>query len=232
MHVPFIRRNITITFTSPIVGGVPTDPKLIEGWLKANMPDVTEAERAKLAATTLSEVPKVIEEEAKSMWITFKRDETGIYLEGRQLKAAFKECANILRETFQKQEKEGKVNAKDKSRFTALRAKLAERLFVEDQKVYLHADTDVLVVKTKPDGTDEQPIHVMTAQGPRTALKRFDYCNPGTKIAFTVRWLDDGLIDDELLTALLSFMQWNGIGASRSQGNGLFNFTVSDARKA
>lgn len=236
LSVPFTRVTVSCKFTTRVVGGVPADPKLIAGWLKANMPEVAEAELEKLAATTLAEVGKVVEDESKPMWTTFKRDENGIYMEGRQLKAAFKECANILRDVFQKQETaERKGTAKatgegegkaQKSRFTALKAKLAERLFVEEERVYLRTETQAVL--KEPHGNEENPIHVMTAQGPRTALKKFDFCEPGTHISFTVRWLNDGVVDASLVRALLEYMQWNGIGASRSQGNGQFTFEIGE----
>lgn len=217
--VPFKRASITLTIDR-IIGGVPTDPNLIAGWLKANMPDATEAAREKLAATTLAEVPKVVDDESKAMWTTFKRTPAGhVCIESRQVKSAFKEAANILRETLQTQE------GKDvkKSRFTALRAKLAERLFVEGDKLTLLDPENKPL--TKPTGTEETPIHVMTAQGPRTALKKYDYCSD-VRITFVVRWLDDKVVDEELVRALLEFMAWNGLGASRSQGNGQFTWTL------
>lgn len=223
--VPFQRRCITLKTKGRIIGGIPTDPRLIEGWLKANMPEAVEAERAALAATTLAEVHNKVEEESKASWTTFKRNEAGnLVFESRQLKAAFKETANILREVLQKQEKKADrkegASGKDKSRFTGLRAKLAERLFVEGDKLEL-LDATTQKPLSKPTGTEERPIHVMTAQGERTALKKYDFVS-NVLVQFSVRWLDDGVMDDELLGALLEFMSWNGIGADRSQGEGMF----------
>jgi len=219
LTVPYIRRRIVLHVKNRIVGGTPTNPKLIEGWLKANMPEVTEDERAKLAATTLEQVKDVVEEESKAMWTTFKKDVTGVlFIEGRQVKAAFKEAANILREALIKQDKKGKPDEK-KNRFTGFKSKLAERLFVEEERIFLIRPGIGPV--TKPSGTEERPIHVMTAMGERTALKRYDYVSD-VDLTFTVRWLDDGLMDDELLTVLLDYMGWNGLGADRSQGEGLF----------
>lgn len=224
--VPFQRRAVTLKLKTRIVGGIPTESRLIEGWLKKNMPEATEEERASLAATTLAEVPQRIEEESKAMWTTFKRTETdgALFIESRQIKAAFKEAANILREVLQKQEKKTErkecATGKDKSRFTALKAKLAERLFVEDDRLLLF-DIDTKKPLLKPSGTEVRPIHVMTAQGERTALKKYDFCS-NVFVTFNVRWLDDGVIDDDLFSALLEYMSWNGIGADRSQGEGLF----------
>jgi hypothetical protein len=215
----FTRQVVTLQVRNRLIGGVPSDPKLIEGWVKANMPDATEEERAKLAAKTLAELPEVVAEKSAGMHTTFKRDNVGLYIEGRQLKALFKEASNILRETLLKDAKK-RENKVDEKRFTNLRSKVAERLFVEDDRIYMYRQGVVLV---KPDGSEERAIHVMTAQGPRTALKKVDFVVK-PELSFYVRYLEaDGIVDEELIRTLLDFGGWNGLGADRSQGNGLFD---------
>ena len=230
LAVPFERRSVRITFTNRVVGGIPQDPNLINGWLTANMKNVTDAERAKLAETTLAEVGRTVEDAAAGMWTTFKRDERGLYIEGRQLKSAYREAANILRDIFIKQETKGDAK---KSRFTALKSKLAERLWVLEDKLYLYenARPDAKILQ-KPSGTEERAIHVMTAQGPRNALKRYDFCGEGTTVKFTLKWLKDGIVDEELVAALHEYMPLNGLGADRSQGNGLFDVEMQGEKKA
>jgi hypothetical protein len=229
------RYQIDLGIRNRIVGGVPTNPELIKGWIAANMPNVTAEDRAKLAEKTASELHVATEEKAEGMWTTFKRDEAGVYIEGRQVKAMFKECSNILRELLIKDEgKAARADAKaagqdaptKKSRFTNLKAKLAERLFVEEDRVYIERKGEKLA---KPDGSEEKAIHVMTAQGERSALKRVDFVNAPATLRFTIRFLNDGLVDMDLVKTLLEFGGWNGLGADRSQGNGLFELV--DARE-
>lgn len=209
------RVKVTVAVENRLVGGIPRKPEMIEGWLKSNMPKITDAERESLKATTLTELPKAVEDKAEGMWTTFKEDDDGIYLEGRQIKAAFKESANILRDLLQVNE--SKKDTK-KSRYTALRAKLAERLFIEEERIRMTRGGDVVKA---PDGFVERPIHVMTAMGERTALKRTDYVESPT-VTFHLRLLKDGVIDLELVKTLLDHMAWNGLGTDRSQGNGKF----------
>lgn len=221
--VPWKHLTVIINPRTRVVGGTPTDPNMIQNWLKVGMPNVTEEERAKLAETTIEAVKDTVDEAAGKMWTTFKRDEQGIYIEGRQLKAAFKEAANILREALQKQEKKGDAK---KSRFTALRAKLAESLFVEDERIYF-VDTKTGEKVKEPSGTEERAINVMTAQGPRTALKRVDFVNPeNIELRAKVRYLDAGIVDEDLVRTLIEFMGWNGLGADRSMGSGQFKGRV------
>lgn len=212
--------DVRLGIKNRLVGGIPTDPELIAGWIQANMPAATADEKEKLAARTLDELPAATEEKAEGMWTTFKKDEIGIYIEGRQVKAMFKESANILRDMLIKHEgKKASKEDKTKSRFTNLKARLAERLFVVEDRVHFTRKGASL---TKPDGTEERAIHVMTAMGPRSALKRFDYVTAPAEIAFTVKHLNDGVVDLELIQILLEHSGANGIGADRSQGNGLF----------
>lgn len=211
------RIAVTIAIKNRIVGGIPTNPNLIKGWIAASMPDVAEAEREKLAAKTAQELPAAVEEASKAMWTTFKVDTTGLYIENRQVKAMFKESANILRDMLVKADKRAK--GEGKSRFTNLKSKLAERLFVEEEKIYLFRNDKPIA---KPDGSEERAIHVITAMGPRTALKRVDYVQAPATIKFNLRLLDDGVIDTELVKVLLEHSSYNGLGTDRSQGNGLF----------
>lgn len=221
--------EVTLEFCTPCIGGCPNAKNLIEGWLKTKNLVATEAELKLLVEATAAEVGGVVEEKASAMWTVFKQDKTGIYLEGRQVKAMFKESANILREMLVKAEGKGKVaKGAERSRFTNLKSRIAERLFVVEDQIYfarnspggsLDSSTAFL---TGPDGSEERPIHVQTPMGPRTALKRTDYVRAGTQITFTVKTLNDGVADKELLAVLLEHSSDNGLGADRSQGFGKF----------
>jgi hypothetical protein len=209
------KANIVLSIKNRIIGGTPTDPRLIEGWLTKNMPSVKEEERKFLAEKTLEQVKDATDSVASGMWTTFKHDELGPYIESRQIKAMFKESANILRTILIKNEHK----ESSKSRFTNLKSRVAERLFVEQDQIYFLRDGEAVA---RVDGNEERAISVMTAQGPRSALKRYDFISCPASVEFTIRWLDDGVVDLELIKTLLEHAAWNGIGADRSQGNGLF----------
>lgn len=251
------RYSVVLEFRNRIVGGIPNDPNLIAGWIGANMPALKEEEKQKLVEATAAELPKMTEEKAEGMWTTFKKDDKGLFLEGRCVKAMFKESANVLRELLISHESKGRdaeaaaaeaaedveeekddkksgkkdsrAAAKAKSRFTGLKSKVAERLFVEEDKIHVKNSEGKFIVA--PSGNEEKPIHIMTAQGPRTAIKRFDYINAPAVIQFTVRHLNDKIVDLELLKVFFDYASWNGLGADRSQGNGLFSVRSIDPLK-
>jgi hypothetical protein len=230
---------VVLNIRNRVIGGVPKDPKLIEAWMKTNMPEVADAEIEKLKTKTIEEIPAVTDEAAQAMWTTFYEDSVGVHAQARHIKALFKESANILRVMLESEDKAGKrADAKeaeakakaegkeapkatglDKTKFTNLKAKLVERLFVVEQRIYFYRDNKPV---KKPDSFWEHPIHVMTPQGPRTALKRSDYVGAPAEMRFHLKVLNDKFIDEDLIKVILKHAEENGFWTDRSQGQGLF----------
>src|SRR3954467_9156618 len=83
-----------------IAGGIPSDPNVAEGWLKTTLGiDKGEVLRTAVAETMIARgitADEAAEEISKNRHLNgFKRDENGLYIEGRQLKAAMKEAASV-----------------------------------------------------------------------------------------------------------------------------------------
>src|SRR5262249_15377498 len=83
-----------------ILGGTPTDPRVAEGWIKSKMGFDSDkliqdavAEVMVERGVTAGEAVEIVNSEKNLNG--FKRDESGLYVEGRQIKAAIKEAANI-----------------------------------------------------------------------------------------------------------------------------------------
>lgn len=214
----FTYYDVVLEVQNRIVGGIPANPELVKHWIAANMPAVDEAERTKLELATIDQLPKLTDEAAQATYTTFKQDEAGIYIEDRNVKAMFKECSNILRDMLIAAEPPGTK----KSKFVNLRSKIAEQIFLDAPKVRFLRDGQIV---TKADGFEERPIHVMTAQGPRTALKRFDFVNAPATIKFRLKVLNKGVVDEELIRTLLEYGGVNGLGADRAQEVGKFTVT-------
>lgn len=229
---------VDLTIRERLCGGIPKNKDMIEAWIAARMKALAAEKRAELAEKTASELAAATEEAAEKAWCGFKggtEDHPAIYIEGRQVKAMIKESVNVLRDWLQAHEKAGKKPAvaptvatgdkpekkapKDKSRYTAIKAKIAERAYVEEDRILFMRDGKALLA---PDGSEEKAIHVDTAQGPRDALKRTDYVEAPASITFHMKWLADGVFDVELLGLILEHASENGLGADRSQGNGRF----------
>ena len=188
-----------------IAGGIPSDPKLVEAWQRAKWPKGSDEQIAGAVTQTLAELGT----EAPG-WNTFKRDREGHFcLEARQVKAMLKEAAEVTRAMLLAQQKDAVP--------FFLRARLAEKVHVEGDLL------PFIPWKTEPDESPEKPIHVMTARGPRDALKKVDVLWD-VEVHCRLKVLADGEFTEPLLKTLLNFACDNGLGADRSQGMGTFDY--------
>lgn len=201
--------NLHLQFLDKLMAGVPKHPDLIASWLEARKPSETAFAKLEdpilipaLAEQVITEVQAEATQENK-VWCGFKVDtDRGLYVDGYHVKAHLKDLANIL------QAHTGIKN---------LKAKLADRLFILEPCLYLG--------KTEPDGYWEHPVHVMTMQGPRSALKRNDYVERVT-IDATLAILNDPVIKTPLLETILQLGSVKGFGAERGLGHGRYQFTL------
>jgi hypothetical protein len=195
-----------------LVSGIPKDPELLRKWINARCKDKTEAEREAIRLTHLEHLEEVIDETADKQAIGFLRMEDGqLAVEGRCIKAMLKEAGNIIRQIAP-----GGKPKKGKNGITALRSKVADRVFVVEQYIPLG--------RTEPDSVEERPIHVMTPQGPRSSIKRFEVLY-GVEVDFTVKRCRDPKgegVPEEALLAILDYAQTSALGTGRSQGTGTF----------
>ncbi|MDP2661283.1 MAG: hypothetical protein Q8R28_11210 [Dehalococcoidia bacterium] len=206
-----------------LMGGIPKSKDLIAGWLEVRKPTEPELARQRARAATAESIgiptpmPTLVELAEQvvealpdtettaedKVWCGFKGNDQGLYVDGYHLKSHLKDCAEILR-------KYTEVGAQ--------KAKTADRLFVVEPRLYLG--------KGEPDGFWEHPVHVRTAQGPRSALKRTDYV-VDVLITATLRVLNDGTITEALLRQFFDFGSIKGFGAERGLGEGRYEYTLT-----
>lgn len=205
------RYRIGITIRERMDGGVPKDPKLIEQWVAAKTGH-NDKETQKQIEEHMPDVEAAADEVAESMWCGFKRDanEGFIYIETRQIKAMLRECATVL----------GITKKKRGSR----------QIIQHGFEVKGVNGGSKVPIKVQNEGTHEGAIHVMTAQGPRSALKRVDYVGPGSTLDFGL-WVlttapqETRHIGEKDIRKMLALAQEDGLGANRSQGSGKFDVT-------
>jgi hypothetical protein len=198
--------QVTLAIRDKICGGTPKNPELLAGWIAATTEhnDSTTTSQEKEAREAL------LEPTEEKSWNGFPGDAGGIFVWARQVKALFKECASMLRITT-----------------TKIGSKQILQHGFEVKGLGGKADRVHLGGKRTADGYLEGPIHVQTAQGPRTAIKRVDYVE-GVTLEFEV-WIlsthaaEKRHVGEEELRRMLTFGQENGLGADRSQGHGKFD---------
>ena len=207
-----------IHFRGKLLGGIPKDPHIIEGWLrsKAGISDTDEVRLAMLrtlvelgAEVTPDMSYDQLVDASKSLAAVkntngFKRNADGLYIEDRQIKAAIKEAVNILYagDRWDKTKK-------------GPRSFAAERVFIRPPEVALG--------RTEPDGVELLMVHASTPMGPRSSLSYHEYVNQA-RLSFEVQVARDQ-IEHEHWSEIWELCQENGLGACRSQSYGRFDVT-------
>jgi hypothetical protein len=203
--------NYTAELTiGKIMGGTPTDPKVIEGWLKTKLVESRDDLMRAAVAEIMEERGIPADEAAKIVADNknlsgFKRDkENGLYIEGRQIKAMLKEGANI---------KWPKHRWGPSKKGT--RSFFAEHVFVNDDRVYLGV--------TEPTDVAQKFVHTFRGSG-----IQYEEFVEDAVITFNVATDYDfeagGEVKDMWPLLWLTCEQ-EGLGASRSQGYGRFATT-------
>lgn len=183
-----------------IAGGTPTSSKVAEGWLNRMLADNDDLVREAVAevmverGVTASEAVSVVVEDKHLNG--FKRDASGLYIEGRQLKAAIKEAANV-RWPKAKWGPSGKGTL----------GFFAEHVFVQEDRLHLGV--------SEPNGVAQRFVHTWRGNG----IQYEEYVEEA-KIDFTVATDYDFKVEEWAMLWLTG--QNQGIGASRSQGFGRY----------
>lgn len=191
-----------------IAGGTPSDPKVAEGWLRTKLHD-KDALIQEAVATTMVERGITAEEAAAEVdqlkhLNGFKRDDQGLYIDGRQLKAAIKEAGCVAMAAGKLKRKWGTTNK-------GIKSFLAEHVFVLEDRLHLGV--------TEPTGVAQRFVHTFRGAG----IQYEEYVENAV-INFTV-------VTDQDLSAEEWAMLWltgeqQGIGATRSQGFGRYEVTA------
>ena len=186
---------------SVIAGGTPTDPKKAEGHIRSKMFAPDDIIRD-LVSTAMVERGVTADEAAEAVAMDknlngFRRDqEHGLYIEGRQLKAAIKEAANVR----WPKERWGPSKKGTRSFF-------AEHVFVPETRLYLGVQA--------ADDIIQRFVH--TWRGDAIQYEEVVY---DAKIDFSV--ITDHPFKREEWALLWLTGEQQGIGASRSQGYGRY----------
>lgn len=228
-----------------LVGGTPTNPDVAEGWIRTKMglstDDLVKAEVERVMEERGVREDAAIAEVTKNRHLTgFKRDynsaqarrdqekatTTGfvfegkrkiftpqearltfgeLFIEGRQIKAMMKEALMIgVGAGHIEGTKYGKTSKAAKGFF-------AEHVFVEEDAVLLGV--------TEPSRIEQSFVHTFRGAGIKLEEKADD-----VEVRFTVvADFDFASKDPDFFAKIFAIAERNGLGASRSQGNGRFS---------
>lgn len=218
--------RFTATLDVPIIlGGIPTDEKVAEGWLRSKITAPDDQIRTMVAQVMVER--EVARDEAVGIVNDiknlngFRRTPEGVlFIEGRQVKAAIKEAVSVAVGAGKMVLRGWGETKKFITNF------VPEHVFVVEDVIELYQrdpDTGQLVAVKTPTETLQQFVH--THHG---SSIQYQECVRHAVITFTV-------IADFEFTQRDWAMIWTtgenqGIGASRSQGYGTYGVTQWDKR--
>jgi hypothetical protein len=233
-----------------LAGGTPADPQVIKGWVRAKMVDAPDDVIREAVASAVAGRVKALEaqlgrpldmaskddlaryeaimeaasDEAATMRALqgFLRDDRGIFVEARHIKAMLKEAVNIAYPYELQQfgyggttkdggEKKGRKGGK---------SFLAETVFVEPYRVYLRRDGQIL---STPDRVVQSFV-----SNPRTGDRAIQYSElvEAVTVEFLLKVdlnaLNKQGFREEMWPAIWLRAEKNGLGAMRSQSYGQF----------
>ncbi len=218
----FVRYQAELQVRERLTGGVPKDPETIKKWLKSRL---EMEDRALIELATETHAAMVGEDgerpttdellDALSGQVEagngFKRMDGQLVYEGRCLKAGLKEAANVAYPGTN-------FPGKPKDVRKGLMRYLAERVFVEEDGIPLGVDAPTL--------TEQRVKHIMTPQGPRSAINVVDIVEK-PRLTATIAVLDDCL-PAEVWGSIWVALEEIGIGADRARSDGKFDLVRWD----
>jgi hypothetical protein len=209
------RYTATITVTN-LAGGVPTDPRVAEGWLRTKLADKEDLIQDLVAQTMvergITADEAVMEVDKLKHLNGFKRNQHGLYIEGRQLKAAIKEAAGVARAAEKLKMKWGATNK-------GVLGFVAEHIMVVEDTLQLHhPDSNVPV-------TEASRVLQSFPKNPRTGQTGIQYTEILEEASFDCAIISDYKFSDQEWAMLWLTGEQQGIGASRSQGFGRYEVT-------
>jgi len=189
-----------------IAGGIPADPALVVKWINTMCKAKSDADREAIVKSTIEDLDEKTDEKALANWVVFKKDAaTGrYYLEGRCIKSALKEAANIVKDIV------GVRNFK---------SVMADRVFVKEEKIFFKVNGEFVTGELE---FVERPVQVMTRQGHRSSVKRTDIIRNCT-LEFTLQRIATFEVPEKALACVLTYLVELGCGSYRAQGHGKMN---------
>lgn len=190
-----------------IYGGVPTDPKVAEAWLRTKVETTDEMIKEEvdriMEARGVDKDTAIAEVNLNRHLNGFRRDEKGLYIGGYQLKAALKEAVNVCLNVEMLPKSWGATRK-------GITQWFPEHVFVIEDRLYLDA--------MEPTRVDQKFVHTWrgNAIGYEEVVEK-------ARIPFTIEC--DFEISEEQWAAIWTHGERQGIGASRSMSHGRYVVT-------
>jgi len=218
--------NVRFDFFDRVCGGIPADPDMVEGWLRARAPKVRPPQSKSIddiAEEVYATLPEQDPEDQRTL-NCFQRVDGHLVVGNRTIRGHIKDCAAILSTLYV-----GKIE-KEKS----FSVKVKNAVYYPPELYWLPLiRTETGEKISKPDGTYDKAVHIMTPQGPRSALKTIEYVEEASLIfPLVVLTNTQGklVVSETDLKTLFMYGGTHGFGPERGDGQGRYIATVTPAQ--
>jgi hypothetical protein len=191
-----VTRKFKLTFTEPLLGTVPKDPKIYASYIASKAADVQAAANDELPSVPTAE---------ESGWTGFHTMPNGtVVLMDYTLKGFFKDACSML----------SRVNGTKSKALKAFKKVIDGLIFPMPRRIIINL--------AGPLETCERPLRAQTAQGERVALARSDAAPIGSTVEFELKVL--GGVQDGLIEEWLDYGAVRGLGQWRNGSYGRFTW--------
>ncbi len=204
-------------FLTRLCGSVPSDPKIVEAWIKARQPETKPAD-----ARSIQEINEEVVEslgdapEKKFSVLQFQRHEGALVMRYGTVRAHLKDCARVLSAQYV-----GRIKGE-----RAFSTRVINGVYVDEQKYWvpiLRPDGEPI---TESDGFMDKVVHVRGPRGePLNALKTIEYIEPPSVMEFTLKVLGKSVTESDLHT-VMEYGGVHGYAGERSDGEGRYTFSI------
>jgi len=221
------RYQVTWDFYDRLCGGTPGDPKLVEGWINARKPKAKPADARsleELASEVVSTLAEVDEEEETKINV-FQRlngdsGMNGLVMRMGNIRSHIKDCARVISSLT------GKIEGEKSFSVRAING-----VYYPPQVYWIPVLDQDGNQMTKAEGVIEQPVHFMTPQGKRSAIKVFEYVRDA-RLVFEL-WILQTLKAKAVvsvgdLETIMMYGAVHGFGPERGRGEGKYHFQIEE----
>lgn len=190
--------KVEITFKLPVLGSLPNDESAYSDYVAVKAPTATTFE---------DEIESACSDEYEGRGITvFPKLMDGTpFLYDYQVKGFFKSACFAMRQIS---------DESASKKIKAYKKKIDLLVFVNERKIPLIFDGEIEL--------KSRSLRAQTMQGERITIATSEMVPEGTTCQFTVRVLDDDMMD--AVREWLDYGQYNGIGCWRNSGMGKFEW--------
>lgn len=195
--------KVKCTFTEPILGTWPSNPKIAEDFIASKAPDASSIED-EIAALGVEEVT------SKAMTV-FPRQNGKPVIYDYQIKGFFKDSCGVLSRIGGRGS-----GATESSKLKAYKKIIDGLIFPAPRCIPIDINGDIV--------TCQRPLRAQTMQGERVSLANSEEIPAGSSITFEIKLLDPSL--ESVVIEWLDYGALRGLGQWRNSGKGRFTYEL------